>query len=326
MRKPVARRWYGTDVDGSITRPYAAADAEAVAGLENLVEQHAGGHGGVTPSMLADRVAFRVGDVTSDSRVVFTADGTLLAYGLVVGPSAGGYVVLLDGGVHPEYRGRGVGRDLLGWQLGRAEELRQAAAPDRSWEAHCGAMVDDGDAARLFTRFGLAPVRYWCDMVAPTGPRPHAPLPDGLLVEAYHPGREGALHAAHMEAFADHWGYQWRALAHWAALTVENQRFCPELSLLAVAAGEIAGYVLCYESAEPDRLYVGQVGVRPPWRRRGLAGGLLAQVLAQAQQRGCARASLGVDAASPTGAVGVYERVGFTVDSRAVTYSVALGA
>jgi hypothetical protein len=31
---------------------------------------------------------------------------------------------------------------------------------------------------------------------------------------------------------------------------------------------------------------------------------------------------LGVDADSPTGAVGVYERVGFQVEHRAVTYAV----
>jgi ribosomal protein S18 acetylase RimI-like enzyme len=49
---------------------------------------------------------------------------------------------------------------------------------------------------------------------------------------------------------------------------------------------------------------------------------LLAKVLAAAAQAGKSTAALGVDADSPTGAVGVYERVGFTVEQRAVTYSI----
>jgi ribosomal protein S18 acetylase RimI-like enzyme len=97
--------------------------------------------------------------------------------------------------------------------------------------------------------------------------------------------------------------------------------FLPELSSIAFDGDEIAGYVLGYRDADPTRLYIGQVGARRPWRRRGLAAALLSQVLHSARAAGKDFASLGVDADSPTGAVGVYERVGFTVEARAVTYS-----
>jgi mycothiol synthase len=45
-------------------------------------------------------------------------------------------------------------------------------------------------------------------------------------------------------------------------------------------------------------------------------------VLRVAGAAGNAKVLLGVDADSPTGAVGVYERVGFQVENRAVTYAV----
>jgi mycothiol synthase len=59
-------------------------------------------------------------------------------------------------------------------------------------------------------------------------------------------------------------------------------------------------------------LYICQVGTRPPWRKRGLAMALLAASLAAGAADGKTTASLGVDADSPTGAVTVYERLGFT--------------
>lgn len=71
-------------------------------------------------------------------------------------------------------------------------------------------------------------------------------------------------------------------------------------------------------------MYIGQVGVRRPWRRRSVAAALLAEALAAAAAAGKATASLGVDADSPTGAVGVYERVGFATVTRWVTYSLSL--
>jgi ribosomal protein S18 acetylase RimI-like enzyme len=97
------------------------------------------------------------------------------------------------------------------------------------------------------------------------------------------------------------------------------------LSVLATDGPEIAGYVLAYDDAIAGRVYVGQVGVRQPWRRRGLATAMLSHVMRAAGGVGRTSAALDVDAANPTGAVGVYERVGFETVSRMVTYSRALG-
>jgi ribosomal protein S18 acetylase RimI-like enzyme len=127
-----------------------------------------------------------------------------------------------------------------------------------------------------------------------------------------------------VEAFADHWGSQRRDYSDWVTLTVGSEGFLPDLSVVAFDGDEIAGYVLSYRDADPERVYIGQVGVRRPWRRRGVAAALLAQVLRDAAAAGFATASLGVDADSPTGAVAVYERVGFTVENRAVTYAAPL--
>jgi ribosomal protein S18 acetylase RimI-like enzyme len=54
----------------------------------------------------------------------------------------------------------------------------------------------------------------------------------------------------------------------------------------------------------------GRPGVRRPWRRRGLGLALLRRAFGEFQRRGERLVQLGVDAASPTGATRLYERVG----------------
>jgi len=71
-------------------------------------------------------------------------------------------------------------------------------------------------------------------------------------------------------------------------------------------------------------VYVGQVGTRREYRGRGLARAALAKVLTEGARTGYQRASLGVDADNPTGALGLYESLGFSVHSKWITFRRAL--
>jgi ribosomal protein S18 acetylase RimI-like enzyme len=352
-------------MEGLTVREYADEDAPALADLFSAIERHAGGDLCWTAAEIRAVLAATVRDRARDLRLLFdtggparppaepptaagptaagstatgltaagsTATGStatgpnLVAAAVVSTPPDGGFRVDLTGAVLPGLRGRGIGRDLMAWQLRRAEEIHRDTAPGSPWEVHVAVSAADADALRLYRRFGLDPVRYWFDMVAPTGTAPVIAAPDGLTITGYRAGLDLDLHAAHVEAFADHWGNQARDYAGWRALAVDNETFAPELSRIALDGGEIAGYVLAYDDADPSRVYLGQVGVRRPWRRRGLAAAMLARVLGASAEAGRSGASLSVDADSPTGAVGVYERVGFAVQSRGVTYASHLPA
>lgn len=65
--------------------------------------------------------------------------------------------------------------------------------------------------------------------------------------------------------------------------------------------------------------YVTTVGVRREARGQGLARTLLAHVLRALRAEGFDHAVLDVDAESPTGALGLYKSLGFTVTDRAVS-------
>jgi ribosomal protein S18 acetylase RimI-like enzyme len=261
-----------------------------------------------------------VADHEADARLVFTPDAELAGAGLVATPPEGGYRVDLWGGVHPSHVGRGIGRAVLTYQIERAAEIRKTVAPDAEWTLEVGVNLADERATHTFERFGFTVARYFFEMLAPARAGVDAKVPDGLRVITYEPRYEQALYDAHMEAFGDHWGYQKRDFDSWTGFTTKSDTFRPDLSRIAFDGDEIAGYVLSYDDSDEDRAYVGQVGTRRPWRRQGLAGGLLADVLGAAAATGKGHVYLAVDADSPTGAVGVYERVGFEVETRAVAY------
>lgn len=305
------------------TRPYRPSDAPALADMFNVIDLAIGRPAAMTAALVDEFVAGTVVDPATDSQVVLD-DDDLIAAGFVTTPPPGGHRLDLIGGVVPGARGRGVGATLLGWQLARAEELHAAIAPGSAWEAHAEAAQLDPSGLALLARFGLEPVRYSFDMVASTANVPDTRTPDGLTITGYDRGQARRVYEAHVEAFADHWGFQVRPFDRWSAMTLGSAVFAVPLSVVALADGEIAGYTLAYNDATPDRVYIGQVGVRRPWRRRGLAGAMLARVLRLAADAGRTTAALDVDADSLTGAVGVYERVGFSVERTMVTCSRAL--
>ncbi|WP_426503406.1 GNAT family N-acetyltransferase [Dactylosporangium sp. McL0621] len=277
-------------------RPCRLDDAPAVAELVNTAIAAGGGRGEFAVSEFEDEL--RRCDHT---RALFDPDGNMVAVGLVPRPPAGGDHVELIGGVHPAWRGRGLGRDLLAWQLERS-------AP---WSAQVFATVGDEPAVALYERLGFTPMRYFLEMSAPTG---GGPVPPGA---AFDPARAEELYRVHCDAFRGLWGYQERTFDEWADATVRAASFRPDLARLALDGDAITAYVLPYDRGS---LYIGQVGTAAQYRRRGIATALLTEVLSAAAGAGFERATLDADAANPTGAPSVYANAGFVVDQHVVVY------
>ena len=70
----------------------------------------------------------------------------------------------------------------------------------------------------------------------------------------------------------------------------------------------------------------GQIGVLPAARGRGLAKATIAAALKAAAEGGCRRATLQVDIENVTGALGLYEGLGFTARRTQASWSRALAA
>ena len=93
---------------------------------------------------------------------------------------------------------------------------------------------------------------------------------------------------------------------------VKQRAIDPLLWLLAWDGDELAGFVLASSGrgSEPELGWVGTLGVRPAWRRRGLGEALLRSAFAELFTRGHRRVGLGVDTENVSGALRLYERVG----------------
>ena len=65
------------------------------------------------------------------------------------------------------------------------------------------------------------------------------------------------------------------------------------------------------DGAQGAKLFIDSLGVRKPWRRRGLGKALLARALAQMPELGVAETKLNVDSENPSEAFRLYRALGF---------------
>ena len=87
-------------------------------------------------------------------------------------------------------------------------------------------------------------------------------------------------------------------------------------------AGMVLGYILAEENEKNNRLrgYTENICVRRPYRKQGVASALIAENLRELKARGLTEAALGVDTENLTGALGVYEAMGFRPVKRFTAY------
>jgi mycothiol synthase len=258
-------------------------------------------------------------DFPRGSVAVFAEDGEMAAYCCLRARTAAEPVhdCIVEGGVHPAHRGLGLGTRLLEWAAEAAVPLHQERFPGAPLSLLVEALVGHAAAGQLFADQGYEQRRWFNTMrIDLSRELPEAPLADGVTVRTFTPERSEDARRIRNESFRDHWGTTESSPELWAQVTC-GPAFRSDLTVVAYEGEEPLALVLseefeAYREATGKRdLYIGLVGTRRIARKRGLATALLTQVLSQAQAEGFDSASLGVDADSPTGALGVYERIGF---------------
>jgi mycothiol synthase len=219
--------------------------------------------------------------------------------------------------VHPDADAAAIAPELVQWLEERAGKGRL-----RVWTPSKVQTV-----AKAYERLGLQPVRHSFRMAIEFDREPDAPTwPAGISVDTLVSGQERAVYDALRETWIDTWAPEEEPYEEWAHWTVEREGFDPTLWFLARDGDEIAGFSLCRPSeTRADTGYVNMLGVRRPWRRRGLGEALLRHSFVELYRRGFPRVALGVDAGSPTGATRLYERVGMRVVRRLDFYEKEVG-
>jgi mycothiol synthase len=211
--------------------------------------------------------------------------------------------------------------ELFDWAEGRAP----AAGVDR-----VRTFFVEGHGLEQFVRArGYRNIRASYTMEIDLGEEPTAAAAEmaGIEGRPYRAGiDERVTYKAQEESFEDHWDHTPQTFETWREFGVKQLNFDPSLWFLAWEGAEVVGLALNFleRSGEPGYGWVGTVGVRRAWRRRGIGEALLRRSFRELHSRGQRRVRLSVDAESITGATRLYERVGMRVIRRSNTWQLSL--
>jgi mycothiol synthase len=226
--------------------------------------------------------------------------------------------------VLPEFRRRGIGRELLERLLGMARSIHSAEHPELPGEVRVWLPQGRDSAAAFAQQAGFTPRRYFVEMRVELST---AALPEpgglaGLEIRPWTKADDEDVRLAYNASFADHWGSAPSSPERWRNMFADSSAFRPEFSRLAAQDGQVVGFVMSDEFDSETRSrgyrtgYIDRVGTLRSVRGRGVATTLMVHCLLAMRESGCRYADLTVDSESPTGAGRLYERLGFAVHRR----------
>ena len=311
-------------------RPAKLDDLNAAVDFFNHYSMATIGVKDTTPESLRSEWTTPGYDLEASTRVIHLPDGDWVGYAEVWDVDDVPVHAFVWGCVHPDYQHRGIGMHLQLWAEYRAQQALARLPEDLRFSIRMFANSNNASAIALFKQRGASHIRrYWDMQIDLAQALPEAGWPEGLRMITFDSlGDLEAVYLAIDEAFKDHWGYVEEpfetAFPRWKHRITDPDAFDPKLWFLAMDGDEIAGVAICKERSveDPDRGWIRVLGVRRPWRRRGLGTALLLHAFSELRQRGKKRAGLGVDSSSLTGATDLYEKAGMHVHRAYDSYEI----
>lgn len=309
------------------TSPLTVADAAAIAAVHAAMESAEPVDALFTETDVLEQLTSPSVDLPNSSVGVYDG-GDLIGFGLLwVGLAGPVWKAVLFGGVQPRHNGRGIGRRIVTELEAMALRDRNRDAPGRDGELKVYVHDKRVAAAHLVTAAGYRAWRYFSSMRRELiGPLPKANIPYGIEIRPYRDSDEEPLLTVSNESFADHWGSTPMDLARWRAEFSASAAARPRHSWVALADGDIVAFVLSEEYDGDTQLrgyrtgYLSRIGTLRRVRGRGVATALITRTLEGMAADGYRCAELDVDAASPTGAGRIYQRLGFAPFDRTTLY------
>ncbi|HWL41740.1 MAG TPA: GNAT family N-acetyltransferase [Ilumatobacter sp.] len=308
-----------------VLRSWSRADLPAMAALINERVAANGGLDEPVTEATITAVYDHLGscDPVRDIVVATDGDGTVCGYARTISED------MADGSrtYALAFEGRGEAHARM-FEWAAAHALEQAAAdphPDRWIDA--GA-ADGTERQRLIVEHGgFVPYAWSAVMVRPTlTDVPDLALPADVLVRPADQADLRAIWEADVEAFRDH-NHQ---LAHvgedeWEQFLVEAEPGTGWWQVAWDASGVVGQVRTRVVPGEAERIgrrraWTENISTRCDRRGEGIASALIAASLRQLAAAGFDEAALGVDLENPTGALVVYERLGYQVVQRHTGY------
>jgi ribosomal protein S18 acetylase RimI-like enzyme len=270
-----------------------------------------------------------ISDVAKDTVLVLAPDGEVAGCGFVYAnpEPVEQRRAFLWFSVHPEHRPAGLEDQLLTWLENRGTTVVREIEVALPCVLHTGSQDTLQDRIAVIESRGYEVIRNFYRMRRDLGqPIQEPALPDGIVMRHYSPELDGPLREAFNLSFADHWDFEPVTDEDWQLWFVGPEDFSPELTFIAMAGDEISAFAMNGVSEEQNQRngiqegWIHGLGTLRKWRRQGLASALLNASMEAFQQQGLEYATLGVDTENTTGALGIYERLGFEPVKRYMRY------
>lgn len=296
-------------------------DADAAFNLFNTWSQAAIQEDDITdPGILRKGWVSPGFDPARDIRVVFSPEEIMVGYIEVWTTAKPPVHPWIWGRVHPDYSGLDLGTWLLQWAEEHACKVLETLPADLRFAPRVGIQRPAIESKKLFENMGYTQIRSSYDMlIEMETPPPAAQWADGIALRAFTPDMDlKAVYEAFRDSFRDHFGHVdepfeegFTRFSHF----MKGEDSDPTLWFLAMDGDEIAGISICRPQSNNDAEagYVNILGVKRPWRKRGLGLALLQHSFGEFYRRGKHKVGLGVDAESLTGALKLYEKAGMHV-------------
>jgi ribosomal protein S18 acetylase RimI-like enzyme len=222
------------------------------------------------------------------------------------------------GYVHPDFRGRGIGSVLVDVVERRALRDRALVPPGSSIEVlhsfdsdASGLRDPDASGARaLLEASGYGSEREYLHLGidVPRGFVAGAP-PAGITIRPRSEADDRGIVAVMADAFDDPWDYD-EAREEFR----NSHTYDPSLWMVAHDGDHPVGALFSYVTN--GRGQVSALGVRAPWRRRGIGGALLRAAFVRLRDRGVPDVRLNVDSDNASRASRLYDRAGMRLRRR----------
>ncbi len=224
------------------------------------------------------------------------------------------------GNLLPSYWGRGIASLMLSYAEERCLEIADTLHADKAKRFRIWKKKKARQTVAFLQDHGYQIERYFFLMRRPIDLLlGQHPFPEGLEIRPVDPEHYRAIWDGEQEAFRDHWGYSEPTDPMFEAWQ-KGRLFQPEYWKVAWEGDQVCGMVGNFIDPEENKTYNRKRGytediwVRLPWRKKGLAKALIAESIRMFRDMGMEETCLNVDAENTSGALKLYQRMGYEVE------------
>ena len=223
----------------------------------------------------------------------------------------------------PEWRHQGIEEAIIKWCENRLRIIGQNHPQDSRRFLQTENMDVNKKFSNLLEKLGYNPERYFIEMSRPLENIPEAKLPKSIEVRPVKNEDVRKIWDASVEAFRDHWGFSMPKEEDWISYK-GSKYFQPDLWQVAWHEDEIVGSVLNYidedynQKFKRKRGWTEEITTHRDWRRRGIAKALIVRSMHMHKARGMTEVGLGVDTNNPSGALKLYQSLGYKKEQTSI--------